>query len=198
MDAYPADWALCGGWAVDAWLGRKTRDHGDVDIVVFVEDQDALFEQLAGWQLVCHDARAPVNSEPWDGGPLISPGHLHGRIDRGEPPPVSGIMLAEDGFILDVQINDRDSSHWLLMDEPRLARSLPDAVRTSLWGIPTVVPEVLLFYKAIDLRRRDRTDFAALLPALAPAQRAWLREAVAAMGHPWSRELAAAGAGGAR
>ena len=40
------------------------------------------------------------------------------------------------------------------------------AVRTSPWGMPTASPEVLLFFKARDLRRRDKTDFAALLPLL--------------------------------
>jgi len=192
MASYPARWGLCGGWAVDAWLGRHTREHGDVDIVVFVDDRRALFEQLRGWQLVGHDERWPENNRPWDGGPLISPGHLHGRIDRGEPPPASGIMLAEDGFVLDIQVAECAGDAWLLAREPRIALPLPDAVRAGPWGMPAVAPEVLLFYKALDLRRRDRADFAALLPALGAAQRAWLRDAVAAVGHPWMRELAAA------
>jgi hypothetical protein len=53
-----------------------------------------------------------------------------------------------------------------------------------------VAPEVLLFYKSLDLRRRDKLDFAALAPQLTDGQRAWLREAIAAIGHPWLAELA--------
>ncbi len=26
MSTYRHMWCLCGGWAVDAWLGRQTRD----------------------------------------------------------------------------------------------------------------------------------------------------------------------------
>ncbi|TMF97813.1 MAG: hypothetical protein E6I03_13425, partial [Chloroflexi bacterium] len=55
MSTYRAAWALAGGWAVDAWLGRLTRDHGDVDLAVFENDRQALFEHLAGWQLIAHE-----------------------------------------------------------------------------------------------------------------------------------------------
>lgn len=27
--------ALCGGYAVDQWVGRNTRPHGDIDVGVF-------------------------------------------------------------------------------------------------------------------------------------------------------------------
>ena len=35
MSAFRPKWSLCGGWAADAWLGRQTRDHADIDIAVF-------------------------------------------------------------------------------------------------------------------------------------------------------------------
>jgi hypothetical protein len=194
MSPYAAPWALCGGWAIDGWLGRQSREHGDVDIVVFVHDQRTLFHHLRGWQLVCHDARWPANNEPWDGGSLISPGHLHGRVDRGEAPAANGIMTAEDGFVLDIQLNECAGDRWTLSRDPLISAPLGDAITMSSWGIPTVVPEVLLFYKALDLRRRDKADFAALLPTLSDGQRGWLRDAVAAVGHPWTRELAAVAA----
>jgi len=34
LAGFGATWFLCGGWAADAWLGRQTRDHFDVDISV--------------------------------------------------------------------------------------------------------------------------------------------------------------------
>jgi hypothetical protein len=48
---------------------------------------------------------------------------------------------------------------------------------------------VLLFFKARDLRRRDKLDLAALLPHLTQEQREWLRSAITLLGHPWQREL---------
>ena len=188
MSTFRAPWALCGGWAVDAWVGHQTREHPDVDISAFIQDQQAVFDHMAGWQLFAHvsgDTHAP-----WDGRRLDLPNHIMGRIDTGEVLPEGVDTTAEQGFILDIQLSDLSGEEWVLSDEPRVSLALSNAVRQSPWGIPAVVPEVLLFFKALELRRRDKWDFRALLPSLTRAQREWLREAIAAVGHPWVAELA--------
>lgn len=76
MAGYAAAWCLCGGWGVDAWLGRVTRDHADVDIVVFQADLPALFDHLEGWQLIAHDSPFP-REQPQD------QECLHPGADRG-------------------------------------------------------------------------------------------------------------------
>ena len=45
---------LDGGWGVDALLGRQTRSHHDVDVIVRVEDQSGITETLVehGFDLV--------------------------------------------------------------------------------------------------------------------------------------------------
>ncbi len=189
MSAFPAPWALSGGWAVDAWLGRATREHGDVDISVFVQDQQALFDHLAGWQLVAHGPNVDLHtSEPWDGRPLDFPGHIHGRLDAGEAVP-DGVLKPEQGFTLDIQLGDRSGDDWILSRQPRISLPLENGVQRSPWGLPTVVPEVLLFFKAGELRRRDKLDFLALLPHLTQEQRDWVRGAISLVGHPWLSQL---------
>ena len=46
------DYWVFGGWAVDLHAGRATREHGDIDIVVKVEDLARLIARLerAGWR----------------------------------------------------------------------------------------------------------------------------------------------------
>jgi len=207
MSTYRPAWALCGGWAVDAWLGRLTRDHGDVDIAVFMNDRQALFEHLAGWQLIGHDeTKENEGADLWDGRALIPPAHLHGR-----PPEASGplperfdaagarVVFPEDGFGLDINLNERSGRDWVLSREPRVAMPLPRCIRQSGWGLPAVAPEVILFYKATlyvgtknHLRPRDEADFVALLPQLSEGQRKWLREVVSRVyegEHPWVERL---------
>ncbi|MGH6692011.1 MAG: nucleotidyltransferase domain-containing protein [Gammaproteobacteria bacterium] len=193
MASYPGRWSLCGGWAVDAWLGRVSREHGDIDLSVFVEDQRALHDHLAGWQLLAHDAAwEPGRGDQWWDGTrrLGCPSHIHARPpERAGEMPKDGIATLEDGFLLDIQINDLEGDAWLLSRLPAITLGFERAVQQSPWGMPTASPEVVLFFKARDLRRRDKVDFAALLPLLSAEQRAWLKEAVVALGHPWVREL---------
>ena len=40
-----------GGWSVDAWVGRLTRPHDDIDVLVWRHDESLVHESLtaAGW-----------------------------------------------------------------------------------------------------------------------------------------------------
>ena len=46
------DYWLFGGWAVDFHVGSVTRPHGDIDVAVWLGDQDRIARQLeaAGWK----------------------------------------------------------------------------------------------------------------------------------------------------
>jgi hypothetical protein len=179
MSTFSPDWALCGGWAVDSWLGHRSREHGDIDVTVFHDDQQSLFAHIAGWTPIAHDPNVPDDTdEPWDGRHVDLPAHIH--------------TLPTDGFKFELILNERSGRDWILAPEPRIAMPLRDCVRQSPWGLPTLVPEVALFYKAKDLRRHDELDFAALLPRLTDGQRGWLRDAVSIVypGHRWLNQLA--------
>jgi Aminoglycoside-2''-adenylyltransferase len=204
LAGYPGAWALCGGWAVDAWLGDVTRDHLDVDITVFEDDQLAAYEHVSGrgWHLIAHDESVGgATREPWDGRPLVLPAHIHGARDlnvlktwvpSGDPRPGE--------LYLELMVNEQSGEDWVLNREPEVAWPIRDSQRVSSWGIPTVVPEVLLFYKATaylddatmaSRNPKDAADFHALAARLGPAERAWLRDAIATVhpSHAWLPEL---------
>ena len=202
MSSFPSDWCLCGGWAVDAWLGRITREHGDLDINVFEESEPALYKHLADWQMVPHDGALADRdtNELWTGRKLAMPAHFHCRApeDAGDFPK-SGALLSDDGWYLDINVNPRTDAGWTLYDDPHIALPWSRAVAESSWGIPVAVPEVLLFYKATAykgtrnyLRERDHVDFERMLPTLTPDQRSWLRASITAIepDHPWLGVLA--------
>lgn len=66
MARYEGTWTLCGGWAVDVWLGRVTREHRDIDIAVFRDEQRLFFEPLADWHFVAHETDDADHHIPWD------------------------------------------------------------------------------------------------------------------------------------
>lgn len=197
MATFPAPWALCGGWAIDAWLGRVTRDHADVDIAVLLNDQRIFFEHLSGWDLVAHDPRVPDDTaERWDGRPLVLPAHIHARPSmphRDLPKRLDADV--ETGFWLDVQINECSGDDWVVNSEPHLAVPLSRWRQPSRWGLRAQAPEVILFMKAGQKagrpRHHDAQDFAAMITLLSDDQRHWLREAISLVhpGHAWLSQL---------
>lgn len=197
MSTFRHRWFLCGGWAVDAWLGRQTRDHGDVDISVFEDDQRALFDHLSGWQLIAHDSQVPGNTtEPWNGRRLQLPAHVHVSPNPGTVSAwVSESAAQPDGFELEVILNEGAGREWILSVDPRITLPLRRCIQRSGWGLPTAVPEILCFYKAtayfgakrMKERPQDESDFLALLSLLGSRRLRWLREAVSLIhpSHPW-------------
>lgn len=198
-------WFLCGGWAVDAWLGRPTRDHGDVDIAVFHQDQLALFEHFSGWALVGHDPNvADDTAEQWNGRQLDLPAHIH--VPERRSPLATSTTRLHTAFEFEVLLIERSGHHWVLNPDRPVAVPLDRGTRQSSWGLPTACPEVVLFYKAggsltaaeieaggAGIRPRDEQDFFAVLPTLTEARRAWLRESLATVlpEHPWLDHLGA-------
>ncbi len=51
LDAAEFEHWLFGGWAVDLWVGRLTRPHDDIDVLVWRQDEARVHEALqgAGW-----------------------------------------------------------------------------------------------------------------------------------------------------
>ena len=199
MSSFPYPWALCGGWAIDAWLGRVTRDHGDIDITVFHDDQRALHDHLVGWHLVAHDAINPGPTEElWAGRELALPVHIHARPPG--PENLAALMAsvlppyraAHDGLDFEFVLNPRDGDDLILNEDPSTRAALSAYIDHSPWGLPTVTPAFLLFWKATayhdDPRfakrlAMDEADFRALLPHLTAGKRDWLSGAIATL-HP--------------
>ena len=52
LDAANLEHWLFGGWAVDLWVGRLTRSHDDIDVLVWRRDESRIDEALtsAGWE----------------------------------------------------------------------------------------------------------------------------------------------------
>jgi hypothetical protein len=207
MSTYPRSWALCGGWAVDAWLDRVSREHGDIDVMVLHEDQRVIFDHLVGWDLIGHDDNVPgATKERWNGRWLDIPAHVHARPPDDFDLGVPRLEVDPDGppqSELEVVLDERDGNDLVLRREPRITIPLAEAFAQSSWGVPALAPQVLLFYKALPStwrreprhgpRPRDEADLDILLPVLTEEQRTWLRAAInlGEPGHPWVRRITA-------
>jgi hypothetical protein len=176
-----ASWWIAGGWAIDLFVGRQTRPHGDVDVLVLRGDQLAVQRALAGWDL--HAADPPGTLRPWRAGEVLPPG-VHDVWCRPSP---------DAPWRLQLMLGEHEGDDWLFRRDRRVRGPLAGLGRRSADGVPYLAPEVQFLYKARPVPLpKDEADFAAALPLLSTEQRVWLREAlgVCAPAHSWREALA--------
>jgi hypothetical protein len=179
---------VCGGWAIDLYLDEVTRAHEDLEVGVLRREQEALRSHLAGWSLFkCERAGA---WDPWhEGERLELPVHqVLARPPGSGPPPEPWEPEADE---LQFFLNEVDGDVWICRRDPRVTKPFEEIVAGTSSGLPAVVPEVQLLYKAKHHLDKDELDFEATLGRLGTAQRVWLREALEIVhpGDPWFSRL---------
>lgn len=188
MAGFPAPWWVAGGWALDLFLGQRTRPHPDLEISILGSAQQPLFAHLRGWDL---RLAAPGHTLViWDGGPIEPPYHqVWARFGPGRPS--SSEVFGADPTMLDFLLEQEREGGWAFRREPTITRTLDQFGTTASGGVPVVRPEVALLYKAKSPRYKDQRDFDAVLPHLGDSERTWLASALneAHPGHPWRARL---------
>lgn len=171
-----APWWIAGGWALDLFLGRQTREHGDLDVGILRRDAPAVLGALAGWQFFA--AHRGNLSRCDSGSPAAHVNGLWGRPSPGSP------------WSIELLLDEAAGERWLFRRELSIGRPLRELVRRDGEGIPYLAPEVQLLYKAARPRGKDAADFAQVLPHLRRGARHWLRAALTRV-HPAHEWLAA-------
>ena len=51
LQSINVDYAICGGYAIDLFIGKKTRPHKDLDVTIFANDRDIVIQFMIdyGW-----------------------------------------------------------------------------------------------------------------------------------------------------
>lgn len=159
-------WWIAGGYAIEHFVGRALRPHADIDVLLLRPDLPAAGAMLAGWD--CWAADPPGRLRPWRGDEILPPGvcDIWCRENRDGP------------WRFQLMLDEGDHRHWRSRRCHEVTRPLATLGLRDRQGIPFLVPEVQLFYKAKAPRPKDELDFAAALPLLDRSQRIWLGEAL--------------------
>jgi hypothetical protein len=172
----PAPWYVLGGWALDLFLGRQTREHEDAEIGVPLDRFPEFAAALTDLELVV--------------------------VGDGRAWPLSEASLAayrqtwvrEPGGLwrLDVIRERWEGREWVFRRDTRIRLRGDRAIMRTSQGIPFLRPEVVLLFKAKAVRPKDEHDFRVSVPALDREARDWLTGALrlAHPGHAWLVELA--------
>jgi hypothetical protein len=186
-------WYIAGGWAIDLYLQRQRREHKDVDIAVFRQDQLVFQEYFLdrGWKLWKYIGDS-TNVERW----LI--GEKLKLPDRGIFAEPSHMAMPR----MDILLSEKKGDHWYYHADSRITHPVKTLGIRSDLGIPFFSPEIVLLFKARHVtideasdilhRENDEKDFQTVRRLLTAEHRAWLTEALTLLysNHPWLRYLA--------
>ncbi len=171
LAAVEAPWAVAAGWAIDLFLGAVTRPHDDLEIAVPAARFHEIVAALPGFQWkVAGDGRI------WP-----HPQHLDRHFQ-------TWLWDAEQGcFRLDVFREPHTEGRWVCRRDARITLDYTELIHRSPAGVPYVIPEVVLLFKAKHRRDKDEADFARVLPELNSWRRDRLRGWLTRVhpGHSW-------------
>ncbi|MGZ6906402.1 MAG: nucleotidyltransferase domain-containing protein [Acidimicrobiia bacterium] len=165
------DWWLSGGEALDRFVGRHTRAHGDVDVSV----PTAAGPEVVDTLLRDHDVR------------IAAQGALHRIDDPAAVASVHNLWVRDVGggpWRWQVNLEPCDATTWTYRRDPRVTRPRRLAV-IMLDGMPCTAPAVQLLWKSARPESKDDLDRAVVEPMLPTAEREWLVAAIQ-LAHPMS------------
>ncbi len=180
LEGVSAPWAVAGGWALDLWLGAKTREHEDLEITVpsaFFPEIRARLEALGLKLFANHNGQMTA----------LQPGateKLRGFQTWAMDPAVNG-------WRIDVFSEPGDAQTWIYRRTGELSAPRAWASGRSATGIPHVAPQIVLLFKAKAMREKDQADFDLVTPQLSSEARAWLAAGLRTIqpGCPWIDRL---------
>jgi len=184
MDEVNFEWFVIAGWALDLFIGRKTREHKDIEISIWRDEVFLLLERFPGHRVdrvIGHKRYEALDKDST----VDSRGHLILR----------DFSLNGQAFDIELFTTERQNNEWVFRKQNEIRCPLEEAILTSSCGTRYLAPQFVLLYKAwffpsmeqalqdmpseADFMRKcwetDCRDFQTALPLLAEKQREQLR-----------------------
>ena len=174
LSAARLPWWIAGGWALDLFLGKVTRAHGDLDIGIFRKDAAIVLAALRGWEFF--EARDGALTQL-----------VEDDVPRAEVNSLWCKRANGAHWEFELMLDGCDGEFWVFRRDARIRRPLSSAIRRTPGGIAYLAPEIQLLYKARATRARDQADFDQVVSHLNQDARAWLRESLKSVEpeHAW-------------
>ncbi|MGQ2916844.1 MULTISPECIES: nucleotidyltransferase domain-containing protein [Rhizobium] len=171
-------WCVVGGWALDLWHGKKTREHEDLEFTILRADLGIFRRELNDVEFYT------VNDGVLE---LLA-------ADREPATEIFQIWCFDRAALrwrVDMMIEPGTDESWVYKREPQISRPRTEMVSRTAGGIPYLNPAAVLLFKAKYRRPKDEEDFAYAVPKLPAAERRWLRDCLERFhpDHEWAKAL---------
>ena len=198
-------WAVCGGFALDLFLGRNIRPHGDIDLCLLEKDREAAKEYALGNGWRVYEFRGWGKVRPLGWGMPSDPGRNLMCVGDGcdlvkfYPCEEEGMLYHQflhtgmkEFHYLEFLFNSTDGADLVLDQRSGVRRELSKAFLLRD-GIPYLAPEIVLLYKASNSENPAyQLDFDETYPALNQEQKIWFLRGMNLLypqGHPWANQF---------
>ncbi|MBD7964797.1 nucleotidyltransferase domain-containing protein [Fictibacillus norfolkensis] len=178
----PIQWWIAGGWALDLYLDRITREHDDIDVVILRSQhlllQKYLFSDWEGYKAF------KGKLTPWNKNEKLET-HFDNLWFKKK---------GKSSWAFQVMIIDCEDDYWIYKRNGTIRRKLTDFELTTSEGVSYIRPEIQLLYKGGSswIREKDNLDLENVLPTLDDVSREWLRDSLTIQypnGHPWIERI---------
>lgn len=166
MSSFDKEWFVCGGWAVDLFLGRETRMHKDIEIGIFRDKQQYIQKYFSEWTMskVIPDSNHKL--EAWN-------------KDEELSLPIHEIHMKKDKEYLEILLNERNETNWVFRRNPTITYPLSETItRSKIENIPILAPELVLLYKAKNNTDVDDIDFINIYSEMDKERMKWFKYAM--------------------
>lgn len=167
FNTIPISWGIAGGWALDMHIGRKTREHSDIDIAIFRKDQRVVYQHLKNdWML--YKAKDEKLS-PWQEKEYLDVIN-DVWVSRGTHTP----------WVFQIMLLDCEQENWIYQREKTIKLSKEELFSNDKNKVPYLKPAIQLLYKggSSQIREKDFQDFQVILPSLTVQEKEWLKKAL--------------------
>jgi len=201
MTDIEVDYAICGGHAIDLFLGRNTRPHKDLDVAVFWESRDKIIQYLLneGWEIYepigtayLHkinsvECQKRIKENIW----CVRPDNRHYKFTEHENNLYAvdfGNSEQTEFDYIEFLFNTRNEGCFLYSRNKDIAVCLDDAIFKAN-DTPYLAPEIVLLYKSTAIDNIDyQMDYDNASLKMNDKQLTWLKKSLAVMfpnGHKW-------------
>ncbi|MET8828878.1 hypothetical protein ABZX40_05340 [Streptomyces sp. NPDC004610] len=170
-------WYVAAGWALDLFRGEESRPHGDLEIAVPASGFAEIRDRFPGYV--------------WD---AVGSGRVWAGAGAGELAATYQTWLRDSSsgrYLFDVFREPHEGGTWICRRDESLRLPYGTIIERTADGIPYLIPELVLLFKAKAHRPKDQADFDGILPLLGRARRdtlgVWLERIHP--GHPWLAPL---------
>jgi len=176
LDSYSGNWMIAGGWGIDLFLNKETRNHHDIEIAIPRKDQNRIKEYLKSWDIYYIQK----------GEKKIWKDHIELIL------PIHEIHCYKREAEIEILLNEFSDDKWVFRRNPKIEYPMESVILKSEIGIPILSPEIILLYKAKNIKEKDNFDFQNIISKLETKKRNWLFNSISetyGFKHQWIEKI---------